>query len=163
MNGGAWYHIYLPPTQRVIFPAEDAYRAFLANYANIDLKTLAYCLLPDHFHFLVWIERWQSAELKLRPLFTLLPIVRPITRVKLADGDSINPLIRYIHANPTTHAYTDNFRTWQWSSYRAVLAQRPTQVAVRDVLQRFYGVEWFEEQHWLPIDEAQIGYLILDD
>ncbi len=161
--GGAWYHIYLPPTQRVIFPNAAAYRAFLAHYAQIDLKTLAYCLLPDHFHFLVWIERWFSAEIHLRPLFATLPIVRPIQRVKLFDSDSLVPLIRYIHANPSMHAHTANFRTWQWSSYRAMLADRPTQLAVGDVLRQFYGVEWFEELHWLPLDESQIGYLILED
>lgn len=162
-GGGTWYHIYLPPTARVIFPDARAYRAFLADYAKLNLKTLAYCLLPDHFHFLVWIEHWISAEIQLRSFFSTILITCPIQRVKLSDGDSITPLIRYIHANPTIHGHTDNFRTWQWSSYRAMLAERPTQIAVRDVLRRFYGVEWFEELHWLPVDEQQIGYLILED
>lgn len=163
MKGGAWYHIYLSPTQRVIFPNAITYRTFLNHYAQAKFKTLAYCLLPDHFHFLVWLENWPSAEIRLRLLFTTLAIARPIQRIKLFDSDSISPLICYIHANPTIHGHTHNFRTWHWSSYRAVLAGRPTKIAVRDVLHHFYGVEWFEEQHWLPIDEAKIGYLILED
>ena len=162
MRGG-WFHIYLPSDGASIFQTDADYQAFLDQCRHYlqDTKTLAYCLLPDRFHFLLS----DSAELErqLRLLFTTVRVNRPIQRIPLHDEAAIKPLIRYIHANPAKHGFTDNFRTWRWSSYRAILANKPTQVAAREVLRRFHGVEWFEEQHWLPVDEGRIGYLILRD
>lgn len=154
-------------------------------------QTYAYCLLPNHFHLLIKtrsiqerIRRWydnHGAATAFDPLdadrqFALLfsqyaafiacdtPLFgMPVERVEVRDEANLAALTRYIHHNPTLHGLVDNFREWRWSSYRAILSGGPTRISAETTLRWFYGEEWFDEMHWLPVDESTIGYLILKD
>ena len=57
---GNVYHIYNRGINNCkIFTLEKNYHYFLAKWKNLILpffETGAYCLMPDHFHFLVWVK-----------------------------------------------------------------------------------------------------------
>ena len=161
MRGGTWYHIYMPPAGQVIFPTDADCEQFLARYAKLDIETFAYCLLPDHFHFLVRIADWDSAEQKLCLLFTTITIPRPILRIPLRTSLAVTPLVCYIHANPVSH--DPDLQNWQWSSHQAIATDTPTKIITSATLSRLHELGWSREQQWQREDVRQISHLILHD
>jgi len=187
---GRYYHIYNRGNNgENIFREERNYRYFLqlyAQYIHLIAETYAYCLMVNHFHLLLRIreaqdcqssEDWQSyVSLQFRNFFSTYTkamnkaykrtgslFEKPFKR-KLVDNESyFISLIAYIHRNPQTHGFIDDFRQWPWSSYGVVLSQKPTKVQRDDVLGWFGGRSAFEDGHILEIDEKLIEPLILDD
>ncbi|MEM7118049.1 MAG: hypothetical protein AAF614_36805 [Chloroflexota bacterium] len=57
---GRFYHIYNRGNNgEVIFHSEENYRFFLRQYIHyieVIATTFAYCLLPNHFHFLIYVR-----------------------------------------------------------------------------------------------------------
>ena len=64
LTAGCYYHIYNRGNNREpIFFSDENYRYFLKGYAEYIspvADTFAYCLLPNHFHFLVQIKEQQE-------------------------------------------------------------------------------------------------------
>ncbi len=88
---------------------------------------------------------------------------KPFKR-KLVDNDRyFTYLVAYIHRNPQTHGLVDDFRDWPWSSYRAILSEKPTKVQRDDVLEWFGGRATFVDGHIMDVDESLIEPLIIDD
>ena len=78
---GQYYHIYNRGNNgETIFRDARNYPYFLklyAEYVEPVAETYAYCLLPNHFHFLVRIRKCQSSEvLRGPPRLALLDRVR---------------------------------------------------------------------------------------
>lgn len=183
----SFYHIYLSGEwPHTLFAASDDYKAFLQQYTKLltpIVDTCAYCLLPNHFHFLVrvhslsaqiaaWHAAGQLAETftPLNPqqqidrlMTTCFDKLLPLTTVALLDETSFAQLVRYIHQNPAHHQHVDNFRDWRWSSYRGLLSGHPTRLAVSLVMSAFHSAEWFEELHWETQDATPLGYLVVED
>jgi putative transposase len=187
---GCYYHIYNRGNNgENIFREERNYRYFLqlyAQYIQSVAVTYAYCLMVNHFHLLIRIleakdcqsfEDWQSyVSLQFRNLFSTYTkainkaykrtgslFEKPFKR-KLVDNDSyFTYLVAYIHRNPQTHGFVDDFRDWPWSSYGAMLSEKPTKVMRDDVLEWFGGRAAFMDGHIMAVDEKLIEPLILDD
>lgn len=188
---GRLYHLYVSAAHpEVLFADDQAYEAFLRGYAAWmePVATLyAYCLLPNHWHLFVRLRppaeqlaqqitadtpadadplpRLLDPEAQLTRLTAVHATSRPPTVIRVPVRDRLNypHLVRYIHQNPTLHGHCANFRLWRWSSYRAILGDRPTRVEAATVLRWFFDREWFEDVHWERQDETKIGYLILED
>lgn len=170
----SYFHLYLSADMpRVLFENDEAYRSFLqaygADFGRI-CKTYAYCLLPNHVHFL--IQTIQPSELDLSTRFC--DLLQPYSNdydlnanlhcVPIRDPALFKPLIRYIHQNPRLHHVCNPFQSWRWSSYQAILRSAAhSEIQHASVLRWFHGADWFEETHWEPVDETKIGYLILKD
>ncbi|MCO5186998.1 MAG: hypothetical protein M9928_18540 [Anaerolineae bacterium] len=199
LTPGHTYHIYNRGNNgETIFRGERNYRFFLerfVHYAEPVAATYAYCLLPNHFHFLVYILTEDEQRAKKpgvsetpgfwKPLLASQQFGRLFTsyakafnkatertgsvfenlfRRKLADSDRyFLTLITYIHQNPQRHGLIDDFREWPWSSYRALLVDRPTRIQRDDMLQWFGDRTAFVEAHRLEADERLIAPLIADD
>ncbi len=83
---------------------------------------------------------------------------------KLVDNDRyLFTLIQYIHRNPQTHGFVNDFRDWPWSSYGAILASKPTKVQRDTVLDWFNGRSHFATAHLTEVDEESIAPILLDD
>ena len=77
--------------------------------------------------------------------------------VKLVDNDRyFTYLVAYIHRNPQTHGLVNDFRDWPWSSYGAMLSEKPTKVMREDVLEWFGGRAAFVDGHIMDVDESLI-------
>ena len=66
----------------------------------------------------------------------------------LVDNDCYNTrLVVYIHNNPQKHGFVDDFRDWLWSSYHALVSDKPTHIRRDQVLNWFGGISPFTETH----------------
>jgi REP element-mobilizing transposase RayT len=198
LHPGHFYHIYNRGNNReTIFRTEENYRFFLrrfAHYVEPVAATYAYCLLPNHFHFLVYIrtaaeqrawhqscqlsESWQllEAHRAFKNLFISYSMAfnrqtdrtgslfqKRFKRKRVTDDRYFTVLVRYIHRNPQTHGLIADFRDWPWSSYGAVLSDRPSRVQRAEVLAWFDGPAEFEDAHRAAPDEKIIAPFAEDD
>lgn len=186
---GKYYHIFNRGNNREnIFVEERNYRYFLQLYAKHVMPiadTYAYCLLRNHFHFLVRIKTVEEQDLTGLPrkpsqhfsnLFNAYAkafnkayhrtgalFQRPFGRIEVASDAYFVYLVIYIHQNPQKHGFVEDFRTWPYSSYQALLSTKPTRLQRDDVLEWFQGLDHFEDVHRYEVDEGKIAPLILDD
>jgi len=172
LQPGRFYHVYNRGNNREnIFIEERNCVYFLKLYAHhIEpvAETYAYCLLRNHFHFLVRIKDHQDLSgLRKRPpsqcfsnLFNAYAkainatyqrsgalFQRPFGRIEVTSDGYFIQLVAYIHYNPQKHRFVDDFRDWPYSSYHALLSRKPTHLQRDTVLAWFEGSERFEEFH----------------
>ncbi|WP_420640637.1 transposase [Candidatus Leptofilum sp.] len=196
---GLYYHIYNRGNNGdTLFYEPRNYRYFLqlfGRYIHPIVETYAYCLMPNHFHFLVQIrplQDWQSSltQLQLERIQDCQPFVshqfrnffstytkavnkaynhtgslfeKPFKRKVVDNERYFTTLITYIHRNPQTHGFVDDFREWPWSSYQALLTEKPTQVQREAVLEWFGTRAALADAHLRDVDEGLIEPLIVDD
>jgi len=72
-------------------------------------------------------------------------------------------LIHYIHWNPTKHGFVKDFRDWPYSSYHALLSDKPTYLQREQVFEWFNGRLEFDAVHQLLSNEKEIQDVIGDD
>jgi putative transposase len=138
---GVAYHIYNRGVNgETLFKAERNYAYFLNLYCrHIQpvAETLAFCLLPNHFHLLVRVKKPASqafsnlfnayartinlAYRRTGPLFE-----RPFRRLPVVVPAHFMRLMVYIHRNPQRHGLIDDFRRWPYSSYHPVTGFGPS-------------------------------------
>jgi len=192
---GKYYHIFnRGNNQENISIEERNYRYFLRLYAKHIMPaadTYAYCLLRNHFHFLVRIKTVEEQDLtsfgnlsdlppKLSQQFSNLfnayakafnktyhrtgtLFQRPFGRIEVTSDSYFMQLVTYIHQNPQKHGFVNDFRTWPYSSYQALLSTKPTRLQRDDVLTWFQGLDHFEDVHRYEVDECKIAPLVPDD
>jgi len=164
---GSYYHLYNRGhnRQRVFFEREN-YLYFLKQFrhyvAATTVHVLAYCLMPNHYHFLIYLReadlaaamrrftlsytnainrRYDRGGNLLQGRFQTLPVDR---------DDYLLHLTRYIHLNPVKAGLVAHPAEWEFSSYLdyvelrsgtlpqrgAVLAQVGTVAAYRQFVER---------------------------
>jgi len=192
---GQYYHIYNRGNNREkVFFEERNYWYFLrlyAKYAEPVADTYAYCLLQNHFHFLVRIKtaEEQAQTLKVSETFRVLRpsqqfsnlfnayakainkaygrtgslFQHPFGRILITSDAHFVHLIAYIHHNPQKHGFVEDFRTWPYSSYHAFLSQKSTRLKRDEVLAWFDGPTMFQESHRQAVSDARIAPLVPDD
>jgi len=151
----AVYHVYNQGNnkQKLFFTPENYlhflryYRKFIAPYTD----TLAFCLMPNHFHFLISTNYLSvmpkvvgSLELsELSNGFRMLlssytqsinkqqnrtgSLFRQNTKTKLIDNGSLNysfTAFHYIHLNPLMSNLVTNLDDWDYSSYKDYTGKR---------------------------------------
>ena len=84
-------------------------------------------------------------------------------RIEVTSDRYFLALIHYIHFNPQKHGFVDDFRTYPYSSYSAILSTRPTRLKRDEVLGWFGGASRFDSFHQAQADEKLIQPLIADD
>ena len=162
-----------------------------AKYIEPVAFTYVYCLLDNHFHFVVRTKtpEEQKESLKNPETFRLLEPSRqfsnlfnsyakafnkmynrsgslfehPFRRIEIETDAHFVQLIAYIHRNPQEHSLADDFRNWPFSSYQAILTKQPTRVQRDEVLEWFGGLEGFLRHHEVEIDSRQIAPVVIED
>lgn len=170
---GEFYHIYNKAVRNdQLFFSDENYRFFLRKfhqYTEEIFSVYSYCLLNNHFHFLIKIdENVDSTTVieRLRRCFisyskalnnyvnrkgTLFE--RHLKRVKIESEEQLLWTIYYIHRNPVHHFVTDNYEKYKWSSYPTILSKRETNLKRKEVLDLFAGEDDFVEFHERNIEE----------
>jgi len=135
-----YYHIYNRGNQREnIFFERENYLYFLRKfrqYFNGITDILCYCLMPNHFHFLL---KPLNDEFPLKMQNFTISYVKSINKrynrvghlfqgnfkAKLIeDNDVLLHLSRYIHLNPVFGKLVSTPEDWEFSSYREYPGQR---------------------------------------
>jgi len=186
---GKYYHIYNRGNNREnIFTEKRNYRYFLELYTKYIVPiadTYVYCLLRNHFHFLLRIKdligfgkpiRSKSPSQPFSNLFNAYAkafnkacgrtgalFQRPFGRIKVDSDAYFTWLVMYIHQNPQKHGFVDDFRVWPHSSYRTLLSTKPTRLERDDVLAWFGDVDNFVALHQQEVTEQKVALWLPED
>ncbi|MEO1210244.1 MAG: transposase [Cyanobacteria bacterium J06638_20] len=153
---GNYYHLYNRGTnrQRIFFEREN-YLYFLRQFRQFvaaqTVKVMAYCLMPNHYHFLIDVQEEDLSSAMQR--FTMSytnAINRRYQRcgalfqgrfqTLLVDSDEyVLYLTRYIHLNPVKARLVQCPEEWEFSSYLDYVELRQGTLPQRDVVLRQVG------------------------
>jgi len=132
---GHFYHLYnRGARQLTIFREPTNYEFVLRRVKKYllqyDLTVIAYCLLPNHFHFLVRQNSDNPAGLLVQHTFNSYSkaynkryehsgtlFERRYQAIPILDNGYLLHLCRYIHANPVFHGIAPSVEEWPYSNY----------------------------------------------
>jgi putative transposase len=161
------YHIYNRAIgDERLFRNQENYFYFLEKYQHYlgeKLDTLAYCLIPNHYHFLVKIKEDSSNDLIVKAFSDFQNsysksfnkafgrngalFQRKFKRKKIATEDYLSRIIIYIHQNPVKHQLAKDPIDWKYSSLKSYFSEKPSKLDRRLVLDWFGGLEGFQKYH----------------
>jgi putative transposase len=143
--GGFVYHVLNRGTARLVLfrkPADyDAFQRVLEEaLQKYPTRLLAYCVMPSHWHFVLWPEQDGQLTQLLRWL-TLTHSVRWQTQrhargsghvyqnrfkaFPVQDDEHLYRVIRYVERNPVRANLVHRAEDWLWSSLGARTANSP--------------------------------------
>ena len=179
LEPGKYYHLYTRGNNKeTLFRHPDNYTYFLQlyrKYITPYADTFAYCLLPNHVHFLVRIKEEEA----LRPQWLMADTTRLVSverqlghllnayaktinyrydrigrlfqhrfgRKEVNDEAYFTRLLFYIHFNPQHHGLLNGFSNWPYSSYHSILSKSKTALQREEVLAWFGGSEAYATFH----------------
>lgn len=173
-----YYHVYNRAVSNDrLFTHEEEYLHFLNLWrqrVSPLAHTYAYCLLPNHFHFMIRmkseIEMCKSLKINEFKHITVSRIfaalfcsyantfnnrhdrmgklfMLPFRRKEIKSDQYFSQLVYYIHRNPLHHNLEKNPTRWPYASYSAIISDQPTWLHRSAVLDWFGGVEGFKQYH----------------
>ncbi len=159
----AYYHIYNKGNNgEDIFINEINYSYFLSlmkKYIVPVAEIYSYCLLKNHFHFLVKTKNVKDEKIisksfsnffnsysksinkkynRTGSLFT-----DRFKRIKVTDEEYLRKLIVYINLNPIYHKFVNELREYKHSSFLALISDKKTLLEREKVLILFNDKENF--------------------
>ena len=72
---------------------------------------------------------------------------RRFKRVEITQDTQFTQALVYIHANAQKHKLVKEFKLYPWTSYHAVISEKPTKLLRNEVLEWFGGKERFITTH----------------
>ena len=130
-----YYHIYNRgiAESKIFFQVRN-WGYFLQQWRKYCLpeyaETIAYCLMPTHYHFLLYIKTEDFGHKVMHPFVTSYAkainkqerrsghLFQGAFQAKLVDTNAyLSHLTRYIHLNPVEASYVDHPGDWEYSSY----------------------------------------------
>ncbi len=193
LEKGRFYHVYTRGNNREdLFREARNYAYFLAlwmKYVEPVAETYAYCLMKNHFHFLIRIRDSfsvaprsdQDPKKELNPSKQLSNALNAYAkainkaynrtgslfqerfrRKEVTSDAYFTTLIAYIHANPQRHGFVNDFREYPYSSYQSLLSDKPTRLRREAVRTWFGSTDEFCAFHDNATDWSTIRHLIED-
>jgi putative transposase len=178
MEEGKFYHIFNRGNnkQNIFFEKKNYYHFLnlFDKYLAVHVDVYSYCLMPNHFHFLIKLK--ETTEV-LKPILEsgkLSPISKAFRDFFIAYSKSINKaydrtgalfqqkfkrkeitddgyftsVVQYIHANPIEAKLCNNYEEWEFSSYNAIVGNGNTKIKKEYVLEWFGNKEVFIKVHY---------------
>lgn len=181
-----YYHIYNRGNNKEkIFYHSGDYYSFLAlykKYVAFYVKTYAFCLIPNHFHFLIktgfgFDSSQVSIANQLRKVFICHTqrinfmqrrtgglFTKSYQRIEIQDEAYLTQVVNYIHKNPVKHGVERNFEKYIYSSYKIFLSDSETLLARDEVLEWYGGKQEFIDYHFNDLTDPQtFGLLNLEE
>lgn len=139
---GQYYHFYNRGAHRVsIFKEPDNYlfalRKVMKYTIELKLTMIAYCLMPNHYHFLIRQDGEQAAGLFAQRVFNSYSKAYnkryEHTGTLLEDNYKVKPVVksshllhlcRYIHGNPVKDGLVADPADWPYSNYLEWIGER---------------------------------------
>lgn len=158
-----YYHFFNRSNNKeTVFKSRDNYLYFLLKYRKYlgdYVVTVAYCLMPDHFHFLILIKTHDVVELKKNIGIFLSSYTKAINKANNRTGSLFQQhsktktienekyllqAIAYIHQNPVRKNLVEKIEHWEFSSYRDYAEMRNGTLVNKEFLsQKFKNVDDF--------------------
>ncbi|HEY9702755.1 MAG TPA: transposase, partial [Allocoleopsis sp.] len=158
LKAGYYYHIYNRGNNyQDIYLHRDNYVYFLQQFKKYlipeTLDVIAYCLMPNHYHFLIYLKTdFLSEKMQKFVLSYTKSINIRYKRVGglfqgrykniIVDTDEyLLHLSRYIHLNPWQANLVKKAEDWEFSSYREYLGMRPGKIPKTEVILSYFKNE----------------------
>jgi len=171
-----FYHLYNRGNNKeYIFKNDENYIYFLTlvkKYLLPICDIYTFCLLPNHFHFIIKIKEFENLPENIRigknklhqPFSNLFNAYTKainkkylrtgslfqehLKRIKISNEAYLLNLIVYVNTNPNHHN-TSKFENYKYSSYKSILSTKPTLIKRTEVISLFETKENFEFVHTL--------------
>ena len=134
LQPGHYYHLYNRGNNRqTIFFERENYLYFLRKFryfvAAKAVHVVAYCLMPNHYHFLIYLrDASLSAAMHRFTMSYTNAINRRYHRcgslfqgrfqlIHIDSDEYLLNLTRYIHLNPVKDGFVKRLEDWEFSSY----------------------------------------------
>jgi REP element-mobilizing transposase RayT len=190
LDYGFYYHIYNRGNNREkLFYEPWNYAHFMdlyVKYIHPIADTYAYCLMGNHFHFLIRVKDKEEIELinsKNRPIWKYFAdyfnayakiinlkydrtgslFQERFRRKKVYSEEYLCQLIHYIHLNPVKHGISNSYDNYPYSSYQAIISGKSTRLEKEKVIKIFDDLENFIYFHKKETDTQMINEFIEDD
>ena len=168
---------------------QENYRFFLQQYEKYlggVVETYAYCLMPNHFHFLVGVK--VEAELvKTFPKFETLEklvskqfsnffssytqsfnkkyqrkgslLIKNFKRKPILTESQWQDTFLYVHLNPIKHGFVKDLKDWKWSCFHGY-----ERAADPSKLERNYFLNYFDNwQHVTYLLQSKRELIMSED
>ena len=141
LQAGNYYHVYNRGNNRqLIFLERENYLYFLrqlqARLISKGVDIVAYCLMPNHYHLLVYLQTDDFS--KLMQAFSLCYTKAinkrhhqvgslfqgPFNAIHVNSDEYLATLTRYIHLNPVRANLVKKAEDWEFSSYQEYIELR---------------------------------------
>lgn len=169
-----YFHLYNRGVNGMpVFYERKNYDFFLRQYrlyVHPFVKTYAYCLLKNHFHFLIKVRSeyelcrlkkmdqskslywnvsngfssfFQSYTRAMNKVYDRTgPLFEsPFKRIAVKEDSYVSQLIAYIHLNPVKHRLVKDFKTYTYSSYHSHLSGRSSFLETKEI------IDWFSNKN----------------
>lgn len=179
LEHGKFYHIYYRGVNKAdVFFEQGNYEYFMKLYEkHIEpiAETYAWCLMKNHFHFLVRIKDENEFETIKVPYQYFANFFNAYTkainkkynrcsnlfqkgfkRKLVSDEKYLKALILYIHNNPVNHGICNNAMDYSWSSYLIHLSEKETKLKREETINLFDNETNFKAAHSLNHDFVEI-------
>ena len=153
---GHYYHIYNRGAHKAsIFHEADNYlfvlRKMKQYLRELALSIIAYCLMPNHYHYLVRQDGEQPAGLLPQRVFNSYSkaynkryahsgtlFQGPYEVILVDKTDYLLHLCRYIHANPVKDGLVTNLEAWPYTNYAEWIGARPGSLVDSQFVQSYF-------------------------
>ena len=154
---GEYYHIYNRGCNRDrIFREEENYRYLLSiteeKVTSFHAAVIAYCLMPNHYHFLLRQDSDASVGKCIQEIFnryakafnalynrTGTLFEGPFKAVHVGEETYLTHLCRYIHRNPLDAALVSRIEDWKYSNYLEWIGLRKGSLMDKAFIQDHFG------------------------
>lgn len=174
------YHIYnraigsdkLFITERDYYYFQQKFDRYLSAFVEI----FSYCLLPNHFHFLLRIKEkskiidelnYRGEEFSYKNINQAFSnffnsytksfnkvhrrkgklFMLPYKRIWIENEAYLLNLVNYIHRNPIHHGLKHEFTEWKYSSYNEFISKEPSRINKTEIISLFGTMENFIRFH----------------
>lgn len=161
-----FYYQFLGPKIRFSKLARSDLDLFNPDPNKKMVEIIAFCLMPNHFHFLVrqvadhgistFMSQLSNSYTKYfnTKYYRVGPLLQGAFKAVLVESEEqLLHLSRYIHLNPIVSSVTKNLNSYQWSSYSEYLDGQGLVCDVGTVLNFFPNPEKYQD-----FVKDQIGY-----
>jgi len=156
---GEHYHIYNRGAGRQsIFLNAENYR-FVLQLVNkyltpLRVSLLAYCFLPNHYHWLVRQDGEAKAGLLPQRVFNAYSkafnnvnnrsgtlFEDRFQAIHVGSDEYLRHLARYIHANPVRHGIADSVDLWPYSNYHEWIGTRDGNLVNKEFVNAHFPID----------------------
>ncbi len=156
-TAGQYYHLYNRGAHRSpIFHEPDNYLYVIQHMKEVShalsLSVIAYCLLPNHYHFLVRQDAEAPAGQLAQRVFNAYSkaynkryeqtgtlFQGPYQAIRIDSQRYLLNACRYIHANPVRHGLVEALELWPYSNYLEWIGRRDGTLVDRAFIRDCFG------------------------
>ncbi|MFN8465999.1 MAG: transposase [Caldilineaceae bacterium] len=154
---GIYYHIYNRGAHRMALFCDDGdylrLLQLLKEYSSLlSLSVIAYCLMPNHYHWLIRQDGAPAARLLPQRVFNAYSHAFNTRRshsgtlfegrykaIPVTNDNYLHQLCRYIHANPVHHGFAVDPGLWPYSNYLDWIGERNGKLVDKEFVKEHFG------------------------